>query len=79
MLKQKKMRKKLGYFIFLIIATTSLIFAGTDYYVDATNGDDLNDGLSSSAAWRSIAKVNGSIFFPGDNIYLKRGEIWREQ
>lgn len=50
----------------------------TDYYVDATNGNDQNNGQSSSTAWQSITKVNGSTFQPGDRIYLKRGEVWRE-
>ena len=49
------------------------------YHVDATNGSDSNDGLSSSNAWQTISKVNTHSFFPGDSIGFKRGEIWREQ
>lgn len=49
------------------------------YYVDATNGNDTNDGLSPSTAWKTIAKVNSSSFQPGDSILFKRGEIWREE
>ena len=30
------------------------------YYVDATNGNDGNTGLSESSAWKTIAKVNAS-------------------
>ena len=47
--------------------------------MDATNGNDSNGGLSSSTAWRTIAKVNASSFNPGDQILFKRGEVWREQ
>jgi len=58
---------------------TSQIFAGIVYYIDATNGNDLNDGLSEVSAWKTIAKVNAQSFSPGDSILFKRGEIWREQ
>jgi len=52
--------------------------AGTTYYVDATGGLDTNDGLTTGAAWKTISKVNSSAFNPGDSIYFKKGEIWRE-
>jgi hypothetical protein len=35
------------------------------YYVDATNGNNSNNGLSMSSAWKTIAKVNASRFNPG--------------
>src|SRR4030042_244124 len=35
------------------------------YYVDATNGNDANDGISQSTSWKIIAKVNASSFNPG--------------
>jgi len=38
------------------------------YYVDATNGNDVNNGLSMSSAWKTTAKVNASRFNPGDQI-----------
>lgn len=50
----------------------------TDYFVDATGGDDGNAGTSSGAAWETINKVNTSSFSAGDNVYFKRGEVWRE-
>jgi len=62
-----------------MITIPSLIFAGTIYYVDATYGNDLNDGLSPSLAWQTISKVNRGTFTPGDIILFKRGEVWREQ
>ena len=48
------------------------------YYVDATNGKDINNGLSPSAAWKTIAKINASRFNPGDQILFKRGDSWYE-
>jgi hypothetical protein len=44
------------------------------YYVDARNGNNSNNGLSMSSAWKTIAKVNASRFYPGNQILFKRGE-----
>lgn len=49
------------------------------YYIDATGGNDTNDGRSPLTAWRTVAKVNSSSFLPGDSILFKRGEAWRER
>lgn len=46
------------------------------YYVDATSGNDANDGRDPLRAWQTIAKVNGETFTPGDRILFKRGETW---
>jgi len=73
------MRKILGCFIIIMIMITSQLFAGTIYYVDATNGSDSNSGTSPEIAWKTINKVNNSSFNPGDSILFKKGEIWREQ
>ncbi len=51
---------------------------GSTYYVDATAGDDTRDGQSEATAWKTLNKVNSSAFLPGDQILLKRGEVWRE-
>jgi hypothetical protein len=58
--------------------------SGTDtppaaYYVDASAGNDINEGRSPSTAWLSIAKVNGSTFAAGAQVLFKRGDVWREQ
>jgi hypothetical protein len=44
------------------------------YYVDATNGNNSNNGLSMSSVWKTIAKVNASRFYRGNQILIKRGE-----
>ena len=64
-------------YLFMSILVPCLGFSAT-YYVDLTNGKDTNDGLSEAAAWKTIAKINASSFSPGDQVLLKRGEIWRE-
>jgi hypothetical protein len=53
--------------------------ANNAYYVDASAGNDSNDGRSPTTAWRTIAKVNASSFVAGDQVLFKRGEVWREQ
>ena len=55
------------------------ISSGTTYYIDATGGNDSNDGLSEETAWKTIAKVNSMNFNPADLILFKRGENWQEQ
>ena len=79
MLKTKLINKKflITLMLFNLLLFSSLCFGAT-YYVDATNGNNNNNGLSILFPWQNIAKVNNSQFLPGDNILLKRGEIWRE-
>jgi len=47
----------------------------TEYFV-ANSGDDSNNGQSEENAWKTLAKVNGSSFNPGDNILFKRGDTF---
>lgn len=51
---------------------------GATYYIDATDGSDLNDGLLEGTAWKTMAKVNSVNFNPADQILFKRGERWNE-
>ena len=61
--------------VFSIFFMSSASLAAT-YYIDATEGNDSYSGTSQSAAWKTITKVNGSNFSPGDQILFKRGETW---
>jgi len=54
----------------------SVTVIGQTYYVDATNGDDTNDGLSPANAWKTTIKVKNSTFQPGDSILFKCNETW---
>lgn len=47
------------------------------YYV-SNGGSDENTGLSPEEAWRTVAKVNGTSFDPGDEILFEGGGVWRE-
>ena len=59
--------------------TTVAQASPTTYYVDATGGNDGNNGTSPSSAWKTISKVSNYHFNPGDSILFKRGEVWRER
>ena len=46
------------------------------YYVSSSQGNDLNDGLSTQTPFQSIDKLNTMQFNPGDTIYFKSGDYW---
>ena len=48
----------------------------TVYYIDSRNGDDANSGTEQEAAWKSIDRVNHTVFSPGDKLYFRRGSRW---
>jgi parallel beta-helix repeat protein len=78
------MRRKLDKILIVTLSLTWLLIPvtlvhGATYYLDATGGNDFNDGMSPVSAWRTISKVNSASFNPGDSILFKRGEVWREQ
>ncbi|MBE6792501.1 MAG: hypothetical protein E7534_03245 [Ruminococcaceae bacterium] len=45
------------------------------FYI-STSGDDNNDGLSPETPWRSVDKVSGRYFQPGDKILFKSGDTF---
>ncbi len=49
--------------------------SGITYYVSASGGDDLNDGLSELTPWQTTNKVN-AMAAPGTTILFKRGDTW---
>lgn len=55
-----------------MLETTDVI----TYYVDATGGNDGNNGLSPSTAWKTLTKVNSTTFIPGNHILFKANEAW---
>lgn len=46
------------------------------YYVDASSGNDMNDGSSPDKAWRTLYKANSIKFKPGDTLFFKRGGVF---
>lgn len=52
---------------------------GTNYYLDAIDGNDNNNGTSPGTAWQSLDKVNSMVFKPGDSILFKANCSWTGQ
>jgi len=69
---------RLASLSFLLLSFIAFDGVAASYYVDATSGSDANPGSSASAPWKTLAKVSGATFIPGDFIYLKRGSFWNE-
>jgi parallel beta-helix repeat protein len=63
----------------MLLVSSSAFVEGATYYVDFSNGNDQNNGLSEASPWKTLAKITSSKFAPGDIILLRRGSIWREQ
>lgn len=67
---------------------TAFVFAGTlfavsaqaaSYYVSSSDANRSDTGPGSlSQPWATVAKVNASTYAPGDTIYFKCGDQWRE-
>lgn len=49
------------------------------FYVDSANGRDDHSGIRPDDAWQTLAKVNGTVFQPGDHIFLRAGSAWKGQ
>ena len=49
---------------------------GTTYYIDSNAGSDEAAGTSEAQAWKSLDKVNGTVFQPGDRILFKAGSVF---
>lgn len=66
---------RLLLFLVFIFCSTCYLSAAT-YYLDATNGDNIeNNGLSSDTPWKSLYKIR-EVNSPGDVFLFKRGETW---
>lgn len=65
----------------LIVALFSLIgglpLSATSYYV-SPSGNDFATGTSTALPWATVAKVNAADLRSGDEVYFKRGGVWRE-
>jgi len=59
-----------------LLVALPLCAAGADYYADAINGEDSRSGTSPAEAWRSLEKINATVFQPGDRLWLRSGSVW---
>jgi hypothetical protein len=71
------MKKNLNFFALLFFFPFSFVSAAT-YYIDSATGNDGANGASPSSAWKTLGKLKGRSFQPGDKILLIRGGVWRE-
>ena len=51
----------------------------TTYYVDSAHGDDARDGTTPDRAWKTLERVNSTVFAPGDKILFKAGSRFSGQ
>jgi len=68
-----------GHPLFRQTVETILSPHNNSYYVDSVTGNDQNSGTSAGAAWKTLDKVNGRSFGPGDIILFKSGSKWTGQ
>lgn len=55
------------------------VASASAFYVDATNGNDANDGRSSAKAWKTLDRLHSQKLGPGDVVRLARGSVWSRQ
>ena len=72
MRSKKLISRNIFVFILIFVITTAYILAGNIYYIDSTNGNDNNDGFSTSTSWKTLGKANSSLL-PGDTVYIRAG------
>jgi hypothetical protein len=49
------------------------------YYIDSEKGDDKNDGTCPEKAWKTLNRVNTTVYVPGDKILFKAGTSYTGQ
>lgn len=54
-------------------------YTGQAYYVSASTGDDGNSGTSPQSPWQSVWRIIDADLHPGDAVFFKRGDMWRQQ
>ncbi len=59
--------------LFLALCWELPLARAAAYYLDCSAGSDTAAGTSAATAWRTLGKLAGTTFSPGDSILLKRG------
>jgi Right handed beta helix region len=63
----------------MLVMLSMYAYAATNvYYVSSSAGNDNNSGISATAPWQTLAKINAISFAAGDRILLARGDVWHE-
>jgi len=50
--------------------------AQQNYFIDAVNGNDVNNGTSISPPWKNLSKLYNLTISAGSTINLKNGSVW---
>ena len=58
-------------------SATDQLASPRTFYVDASAGDDANNGLAPPEAWKTLDRVNAADLKPGDTVRFKCDEQWR--
>ena len=61
-----------AFFVSLMVPSALFPKART-FYVDSARGNDAGSGLTPEAPWKTLTKVNSTVFQPGDRILFKSG------
>jgi hypothetical protein len=49
------------------------------YYIDSVHGNDQSDGTTPEKAWKTLDRVNATLFAPGDRILFRAGSRFSGQ
>lgn len=74
-MNKKYKQSSINFLFTLLMVLLSVMSFSATYYI-SNSGNDSNSGLTTTAAWQSLTKVNASIFKPGDQILFKKGDSW---
>ena len=71
--------KSISRILFALLLASPGVGHAAIYHLDSVKGRDEADGLGLATAWRSLAKVNATVFRSGDRLLLKCGGKWTGQ
>lgn len=63
-------------YLFILFVLTATFCFGESFYIDNKDGNDHNNGISRTTAWKSLDRVNSKLFKPGDSILFNRKGKW---
>jgi hypothetical protein len=71
---------KLTGLLATLCAFSSAAYSATFYVDSSTTGvGDAGPGPSTSAPWKTLARVTQQVLQPGDIVLLRCGRVWREE
>lgn len=63
-------------FIIIVFSWITSLSQSKEYFVDSQVGDDSFTGLTQEKPWKTLDKINGTTFYPGDKILFKADCKW---